>query len=188
METIHTEIYNLKPPIVDTLLQNATVEDMNGAFQAKAKVALERDLLILREHRINSGLATRTWMQFMTTAFGSIMIVIGCSFVLGRIKTESNEGHVDIGTVSASLVTSSPGLMLAFFGGILICVPHYFFNPITVKDKAAFVGAIVGETANLGAGAGGVESNPSASAEATASRQALIQSLIDGPTTQTGGN
>ncbi|MEH6446347.1 MAG: hypothetical protein V7784_20825 [Oceanospirillaceae bacterium] len=105
------------------------------------RVLLEHDVMMIRHERSKTAIATRTWLRFMSMLFGSILIVIGSGFVLGQVKAPKFEGRGESGGVKISLATSSPGLVLAFFGVCLMTIPNLNLasQTIGVDDSSSYV-------------------------------------------------
>lgn len=122
--------------ILDKELNKADID----VFNAQAIIALELDVMKVRHHRSIAFIATRTWMRFMTIIFGSILVVIGAAFVLGKIS--GSETNIDAGgkDMKLALKSSSPGIILVFFGVILIGIPHFSKQQIATSDASSFVG------------------------------------------------
>lgn len=111
---------------------------LKGDFEIH-KVALEHDVMSYRHQRAKVLLATRTWMRFMSLIFGAILIVIGSGFILGRITGPNFKANVSFQELGASVVSSSPGLFLVFFGIILMAIPNVSTQTITTVDKSTYI-------------------------------------------------
>ncbi|PCI88250.1 MAG: hypothetical protein COB24_03935 [Hyphomicrobiales bacterium] len=144
-QTVVSKIYEHIPSkqtskIIDILLE----KDNSHSFAIYA--ALEADTISARHSRVASLLATRTWLRFMSSMFGAILIVIGATFVLGKISDKGNKIDVNGGGIKAVLDTSSPGLILAFIGAILMSWPLAAGQEITTKDRASFGYFVISES------------------------------------------
>ena len=109
------------------------------AFIARAKVALEIDVMAHRAQRSSALLSTRTWLRFMSLIYGAILTVIGAAFVLGRVRSSKIETTAEYGDFKASVISSSPGLILAFLGCVLIVVPNVSQQTISIDDTSSFI-------------------------------------------------
>lgn len=138
--TILAEVRKTPALITKTVLQS---EERSLAPQAEKElrfaVALEQDVIALRNQRSVALLATRTWMRFLSLLSGTILCVVGAAFVLGRVNAPASSGEVEVlGQIKMAFVSSSPGLVLAFLGTILIALPNLAGQMIEVSDKAAY--------------------------------------------------
>jgi hypothetical protein len=109
-------------------------------LDAISRTALERDTMLLRNHRANTSLSTRTWLRFMSVIFGAILVLIGSAFVLGRVSMERLESEAKSEKWSIALKTSSPGLLLALMGCALIAIPNFARQDISISDGSAYFG------------------------------------------------
>jgi hypothetical protein len=103
-----------------------------------ARVALEHDVIKLRHKRAVAFIETRTWMRFMTLVIGVILVVVGGSFILGRITAPNFVGKAGAGELSLSFASSSPGIILVSFGTILISIPNLASQSIETVDKPTY--------------------------------------------------
>lgn len=107
---------------------------------AKAKVALEHDIMLHRHERATAALATRTWMRFMSLIFGAMLVVTGGIFVLGRVTAPRTDGEFQWQHFRMAMASGSPGLFLVFFGCILIAVPNLSGQNIKLDNASTYVG------------------------------------------------
>lgn len=109
------------------------------AFLAKGRIALEHDSMFNRQQRTSSALATRTWLRFMSLIFGTVLVINGSVFVLGRVTAPQADTSLQWQNVKISFVSSSPGLVLAFLGFLLIGLPNVAKQEIEVSDASAYM-------------------------------------------------
>ena len=99
------------------------------------RLHLEYDAMWNRQNRTNSALATRTWLRFMTTCFGSILVFIGTIYVLSKIGlSEQTEAGATAPGVEFSFRSSSPGLVMVLIGAFLMVIPHFASQEIESID------------------------------------------------------
>lgn len=120
-------------------LGNLADENARLEFLSKARVALERDVVLHRHSRSSSALLTRTWMRFMSLIFGSILVVIGSAFVLAQIDVPRTTGRVSWKDFGLSLQSGSAGLFLVIIGGALISIPNLAGQAISVDDTSTYI-------------------------------------------------
>lgn len=106
---------------------------------AKARVALERDVVLYRHERASAALATRTWMRFMSLIFGASLVITGSIFVLGRVKGPRTSGNVQWRDITMEFVSRSPGVLLAALGSCLIAIPNLSTQSIDVDDTSTYI-------------------------------------------------
>ena len=109
------------------------------AFLAKARVALERDIVVYRHQRTSAAHATRTWMRFMSLIFGTMLVVNGSVFILGRVNAARTDGKIQWQDITVSVASSSPGIILAALGCVLIAIPNLPNQRIEIDDTSTYV-------------------------------------------------
>jgi len=141
-------------------------------YQFRVKAALERDLALFRHKRAMTAVYVRTWIKFLGVMFGALMVLVGCTFVLARIR-EPRPAEVSVGSPGAaeqpnetqappttpdppklmvksagwdaSLRTAYPGVVLAAIGAVLIAIPNLTTHLLSATDGALFLGPPIRE-------------------------------------------
>ena len=125
--------------------------DTGDALLSEIIIAhLEYDTLRNRQLRGNSLLATRTWLRFMSSIFGSILVFIGAIFLLSKIEfgvPTSIEGKADL--ASFSIKSTSPGIIMIALGAVLMIVPNIAKQDIGVIDGAVYYETKAKDTTNV---------------------------------------
>lgn len=105
-----------------------------------ARLHLEQDAMWNRQNRTNSALASRTWLRFMTTCFGSIIAFVGAIFLLSKIgRTERTEAGATASGVEFSFRSSSPGVVMILVGCALMVIPHFSNQDIESIDANLYL-------------------------------------------------
>lgn len=148
LEQVQANIYDLPPSSAKAVIEDTRGTDpQNNMDVLRTLIALETDATAWRTHRLQAFTATRTWLRFMSLLFGAILVIIGASFILGKITTPENRTDVTIGDqFKTSMVTSSPGLVLILFGVILIIFRAGFDEKITATERATYIDAVTAAT------------------------------------------
>lgn len=121
----------------------------------KASALLEADALQRRYQQTNAAMLSRVWTRQMGFLTGMLMALIGSAFILGRIETsetklsgEAKSPEPAGAMAKAALATTSPGLVLAALGallmGITIVIPGRISTtdaPVYLMPKLTFEGA-----------------------------------------------
>ena len=152
---LYENLRNINSPIqshATSLLDKVEVGEPSSeatrlGFLAKAWVALEYDVVLHRHKRASWALATRTWMRFMSLVFGTVLVANGSVFVLGRVAAPQTDANFQWQDFKVSLISSSPGLAMAFLGCLLIAVPNIAKQRISVESAPSYVGRVGGVTA-----------------------------------------
>ena len=118
----------------------------------RASLVLEHDVITHRHQRATAFIATRTWMRFMSLMFGSLLVMIGCAFVLGRVSSPDYQAEASASSLKASLKSSSPGLFLIAAGIILVAIPNLSAQRIETDDTASYFVSTFSSSQTGGAG------------------------------------
>ncbi|CAN0513621.1 unnamed protein product, partial [Laminaria digitata] len=107
--------------------------------QWKTVATLEKHTLDQRYHQANVLLMSRIWTRYLAFVTGMILCMVGASFILGKLREDQTEisGKSDLG--EGSLKTSSPGVLLATLGVILMLTSLLTHHEISVTDGPAYL-------------------------------------------------
>jgi len=100
---------------------------------------LEEKTLQQRYHQANVLLMARIWVRYLSFVTGMILCLVGASFILGKIEIASSTIDSKTPQLDFSLKTSSPGIILAAFGTILMLTSVLVHNEIKVTDGPAYL-------------------------------------------------
>jgi len=108
-------------------------------IQWKTLATLDEHTLNQRYHQANVLLMARIWTRYLCFVTGMILCLVGASFILGKIEQAESvirgkNQHVDF-----SLKTTSPGLVLAVLGTVLMMTAVLVHNEIKVTDGPAYL-------------------------------------------------
>jgi hypothetical protein len=104
----------------------------------KTAAILESNALHSRYHQANLLLITRVYIIFLGFTTGLVMAMVGAAFILSKLRERPSEASVSGSGLSAALTSSSPGLMLAFFGTLLMVVTIVAKVDIHVTDEPLY--------------------------------------------------
>jgi len=104
------------------------------------KTGLETYAINRRYHQVNMLLMSRIWIQYLGFLAGLVMALVGCTFILGKIKTEATNFSAETSAMGKfTLISTSPGLILALFGTLVILFTLKFNPQITVNDDSIYL-------------------------------------------------
>lgn len=96
-----------------------------------------------RYHQAHVLLISRMWIQYLSFFIGIIMVTIGAIFVLGRISDKESEIDVESKFFGRILFRStSPGLLLAFLGVVLLIFSFAYQREIKVQDSSVYMNSL----------------------------------------------
>jgi hypothetical protein len=119
------------------------------AAELRARFALEGYALAQRERATNYMLATRVWTRYMSFCTGMVLALVGAAFVLGKLQ----ESPITLGAESVafkvSLAASSPGLVLATLGTMLMVSANVVTFDVRGDWRSAYLPTSVDERYRL---------------------------------------
>jgi hypothetical protein len=117
-----------------------SAEERLDATRWAGLVGLEQYSIQRRYHQANVLLMARVWTRYLGFVTGMICTLIGAIFILGKLQEPASALSGDAASWKFSLTTTSPGLMLAVLGTLLMVTTLVVPARIEVEDKATFVG------------------------------------------------
>jgi hypothetical protein len=108
--------------------------------QWKALVTLEGAALERRYHQANALLLSRIWTRYLGFVTGMILALVGSAYILGRLREPLSKFETE-GVMKVVVTTTSPGIILAVLGTILMVVTITTQFEIAVKDSALYTNA-----------------------------------------------
>jgi len=111
----------------------------NAEFRSNSAFLLEANLIERRYRAANVAELSRIYLVFLGFGTGMVMALVGSTFILGKLSEP--ETSIDGGgsSLKASLRSRSPGVILAFFGTVLMLATIYSKTEISVSDRAVYM-------------------------------------------------
>lgn len=106
--------------------------------------ALEVQALSRRYHQGNVLLMSRIWVSYLSFVTGMILCLVGASFILGRLREPTSAIGANSDFVKLSVKSSSPGIILASLGTILITTSILTNHRIEIQDTSIYLGTYAG--------------------------------------------
>lgn len=115
-------------------------EPLSEAYrQFLALAVLEEESLGERYRQGHYSLVSRSFKQFLGFFTGIIMVIVGCVFVLLKLREEVNAGGSHGEQLKFSLVTNSPGVIFGILGAVLIIITSTTNDKIIVRDSGLYL-------------------------------------------------
>jgi hypothetical protein len=108
-------------------------------FRMKAVMLMEANVIDRRYHQASAAAMGRIYLIFLGFATGMVLALTGSTFVLGKLREAPTEIGGGTPTWTATLRSGSPGLVLAFFGTVLMLSTIFSRADISVRDQALYV-------------------------------------------------
>ncbi|HYN82296.1 MAG TPA: hypothetical protein VES88_12395 [Gemmatimonadaceae bacterium] len=101
--------------------------------------ALEASVMERRYHQATAALLARLWFKALGFTTGMILCLVGAAFILGKISdTTPAQLQGEAPSAKFLLTTTSPGIILATLGVLLMVVTITSNPPTEVNDGAAY--------------------------------------------------
>jgi hypothetical protein len=118
---------------------NAAPEDVLAAARLKVLAALEVSALERRYHQANVLVMSSVWTRYLAFVTGMILALVGSSFILGKLQEPASEMIGRSGVAEFSFRSTSPGIILAGLGVILMITTLVMRHETIVTDRATFM-------------------------------------------------
>jgi hypothetical protein len=105
---------------------------------AQASYKLECELINRRYEQANLAFESRLWTRFMGFITGMILALVGAVFVLGKLETDRSEVEAAAKGVSLAVRSTSPGILLAVLGAVLMGLSIALPVTVSVTDGAIY--------------------------------------------------
>lgn len=112
---------------------------LSDAARFHALAALEANALERRYHQANVLLMSRVWARYLGFVTGMILALVGAAFILGKLREEMTSLDAGQQGASVSLRSSSPGLVLAVLGVILMSATIVTSEEIRTTDSSIYL-------------------------------------------------
>lgn len=127
---LHSPPIELGPLLSDELSGGEIeFEELYRLRRLELLAALESDIAEKRYYHNGVMIMSGLWLRYLGFLTGMILAMIGASFILGKMHEPEQEVEGKFSQLSMSLRTTSPGIILAVLGVILM------FTTLVDKDE-----------------------------------------------------
>lgn len=109
--------------------------------ELRVLASLDAALLERRYHQANVFLMGRLWTSYLGFVTGMILALVGAVFILGKLREDPTEAAAKGAFGEGTLRTSSPGIVLAALGVVLMITTIVTNHPIQTADSPVYIGA-----------------------------------------------
>lgn len=106
--------------------------------QLEIATELEVSAMEQRYHQANALLMSRVWARYMGFVTGMILCLVGSTFILGKLQEPESSLEATHTGWGVTLRTTSPGVLLATLGTILMVSTVLVYHPIDVTDTPLY--------------------------------------------------
>ena len=114
-----------------------SISEVHRQFLALA--VLEEESLGERYRQGHYSLVSRSFKQFLGFFTGIIMVIVGCVFILLKLREEINASGSQGEQLKFALITTSPGVVFGIVGAVLIGITSTTNDKITVRDSGLYL-------------------------------------------------
>lgn len=124
-------------------------DNLQGQFDSGAVInhwmalaTLEAYAIEGRHRQANMLLLSRVWLRLMSMSAGVVLCTAGSLFIVGRLRETNSTASAEseAAGLKMSFASSSPGIVFALLGSILILVPLLSNPPVELKDSRSYLG------------------------------------------------
>lgn len=131
---------------VDERSRQLSADDAIKSLQWKTGVVLEAEVIRHRYSQVNAVLEMRAWTRYVGFLTGMILSFIGAFFILAKLTEAATQVSGEATSYKLNLATTSPGIILAFLGTLLMVITltvdfkygtadaPVYFNPLNIND------------------------------------------------------
>lgn len=98
----------------------STFDEAIEVARQKTAVILEHESITRRYTQAHGIILAQLWTRYMAFTTGAIMALIGSAFILGKLREDATSMAGSGATLNLSLTSTSPGLILAVLGSLLM--------------------------------------------------------------------
>lgn len=124
------------------MLKNAGLPLTPDQIADQAVVLLEADALDKRYHQAGALLMSRIFTKHLAFITGMVMSFLGSLFILGKISEAATNVTGEAASWKTGISSSSPGIILAFFGTVLIAISLIIQSGIEVLDTPVYLNTL----------------------------------------------
>jgi len=166
VQSEHGELREQIKTMIDQPKPSDTAEDSIR----RGLLLLEADALDRRYHQASGLLMSRIWAKHLAFMTGMIMAFMGAIFILGKLSESPSAVSAYSSGWSVSLTSASPGILLAFFGTVLVALSIAIQGSVDVRDVPVYLRSV------------SVQVAPKSSAGIDQSNIDAVEKLLDEPT------
>lgn len=103
---------------------------------------LEADALNKRYHQASALLMSRIWSRQMAFITGMVLAFLGAVFILGKMSEPPSQISGGAANWQMAISSASPGIILCFFGTVLLLTSLLVRTSLDVADGPAYLSVI----------------------------------------------
>jgi hypothetical protein len=109
--------------------------------RTKLAAMLEANTIARRYHQANVILMSSIWSRYLGFVTGMILALVGAAFILGRLRDTGTELEGSAANARAAIKSTSPGIVLATLGVLLMISTIVTLHQLNTRDAALYFDA-----------------------------------------------
>ncbi len=109
-----------------------------GDLVQQSLLVLEADAMENRYRQASALLMSRIWTRQLAFLTGMVLAFIGSIFILGKMTEGKSDVSLGTDQLKGAISSTSPGLILAFFGTLLMAISLVVQPRIEVQDRPLY--------------------------------------------------
>ena len=131
---------SIAPTLASISCPDTAARDAHAhCLEWKVAALLEQHTINRRYHQANVALLVRVTVKYLGFLTGMLMSLVGAVFILGRLSDPSSTVSAEAAGVKGTIVSASPGLILAFLGTVLMLTTVLTNPPTNVNDGTVYI-------------------------------------------------
>jgi hypothetical protein len=103
---------------------------------------LEADALDKRYHQASALLMSRIWSRQLAFITGMVLAFLGAVFILGKLSESASQISGGASEWKVAISSASPGIILSFFGTVLLVSSLFVRASLDVTDGPAYLNVL----------------------------------------------
>lgn len=128
----------IREQVEGTLRTQASQQSVTPDAVQRSLLLMEADAMDKRYRQASALLMSRIWTRQLAFLTGMVLTFIGALFILSKLSENRSDVNVAMHDWKGGISSSSPGLILAFFGSTLIAISLLVQPPISVQDRPIY--------------------------------------------------
>lgn len=112
------------------------------ANRLRVLASLEGHLIDRKFYQANISMMSRVWIRYVGFITGVTLAMVGATFILGKLREENTQIEGEYSDAKAKIASSSPGLILAVLGVVLMMMALVIRHDVDVGDTPRYLSGI----------------------------------------------
>ena len=131
---------DLEPALAVLTADDKTEPAMRLEYaRLKTNTLLEGHAIKQRYHQASVIMMSRVYITYLGFITGMVLAMVGATFILGKLRESQSQMGAESPGIKVSLTTTSPGLLLALMGTVLMLSTIWARSEVKVTDRSLYV-------------------------------------------------